>query len=105
MIITPFDVTIVMFLSMLIGVLSCEAYHLMEIYDDEQHGSSFPLPSLLFFPLPLACFIGGFMRLRPFKQDKNVRNSFIFFLQSSFEYDTFIVWGGNGSRLFYGGLL
>ena len=35
MIITPFDVTIVMFLSMLIGVLSCEAYHLMSIYDDE----------------------------------------------------------------------
>ena len=35
MIITPFDVTIVMFLSTLAGVLLCEAYHLMEIYDDE----------------------------------------------------------------------
>jgi hypothetical protein len=35
MIITPFDVTIVFFLSTLLGVLSCEAYHLMEISDDE----------------------------------------------------------------------
>ena len=33
--ITPFDVTIVFFLSTLLGFLSCEAYHLMEIYDDE----------------------------------------------------------------------
>jgi hypothetical protein len=32
--ITPFDVTIIMFLSMLIGVLSCEAYHLMRLYDE-----------------------------------------------------------------------
>ena len=35
MIITPFDVTVVMFLSILLGFMSCEAYHLMEIYDDE----------------------------------------------------------------------
>ena len=33
--ITPFDVTIVFFLATLLGFLSCEAYHLMEIYDDE----------------------------------------------------------------------
>ena len=44
MIITPFDVTIVMFLSMLIGVLGCEAYHLMEIYDDEQYSPLIPFP-------------------------------------------------------------
>jgi formate-dependent nitrite reductase membrane component NrfD len=36
MLITPFDVAIVMFLSTLAGILMCEAYHLMEIYDDEQ---------------------------------------------------------------------
>ncbi len=35
MIITPFDVTIVFFLSTLLGVLICEAYHLMEVYHDE----------------------------------------------------------------------
>ena len=38
MIITPFDVTIVMFLSTLAGILICEAYHLMqlqELPDDE----------------------------------------------------------------------
>ena len=37
MIITPFDVTIVMFLSTLAGILICEAYHLMtmEYSDDE----------------------------------------------------------------------
>jgi len=37
MIITPFDVTIVMFLSTLAGIMICEAYHLMtmEISDDE----------------------------------------------------------------------
>ena len=37
MIITPFDVTVVMFLSTLAGILLCEAYHLMtmEFNDDE----------------------------------------------------------------------
>jgi len=37
MIITPFDVTIVMFLSTLAGIMICEAYHLMtmEASDDE----------------------------------------------------------------------
>ncbi len=37
MIITPFDVTVVMFLSTLAGILLCEAYHLMtmEYPDDE----------------------------------------------------------------------
>jgi hypothetical protein len=33
MIITPFDVTIVMFLSTLAGILICEAYHLLTIED------------------------------------------------------------------------
>ena len=31
MIITPMDVTIVMFLSTLAGILLCEAYHLMQL--------------------------------------------------------------------------
>jgi hypothetical protein len=35
MLVTPMDITIVLFLSTLAGVLLCEAYHLMEIYDDE----------------------------------------------------------------------
>jgi hypothetical protein len=35
MIITPFDVTIVFFLSTLLGILLCEAYHLMGVYHDE----------------------------------------------------------------------
>ncbi len=36
MIITPFDVTIVMFLSTLAGILICEAYHLLQLeYSDE----------------------------------------------------------------------
>jgi len=35
MIITPFDVTIVFFLSTLLGFLLCEAYHLMEFQNDE----------------------------------------------------------------------
>jgi hypothetical protein len=33
MIITPFDVTIVMFLSTLSGILLCECYHLMQLQD------------------------------------------------------------------------
>ena len=33
MIITPFDVTIVMFLSTLAGILICEAYHLMQLQE------------------------------------------------------------------------
>ena len=33
MIITPMDVTIVMFLSVLAGILLCEAYHLMTLED------------------------------------------------------------------------
>jgi hypothetical protein len=33
MIITPFDVTIVMFLSTLAGIMICEAYHLMTLED------------------------------------------------------------------------
>ena len=38
MIITPFDVTIVMFLSTLSGILICEAYHLLtfEDYQDDE---------------------------------------------------------------------
>ncbi len=38
MIITPFDVVVVMFLSTIAGILLCEAYHLMqlqELSDDE----------------------------------------------------------------------
>ena len=34
MFITPFDVAVVMFLSTLAGVLMCEAYHLMRLYDE-----------------------------------------------------------------------
>ena len=34
MIITPFDVVIVMFLSTLAGILLCEAYHLMSMEID-----------------------------------------------------------------------
>ena len=33
MIITPMDVTIVMFLSTLAGILICEAYHLMKLQE------------------------------------------------------------------------
>jgi len=33
MIITPFDVVVVMFLSTLAGIMICEAYHLMSIVD------------------------------------------------------------------------
>ena len=33
MIITPFDVVVVMFLSTLAGILLCEAYHLMSMED------------------------------------------------------------------------
>ena len=33
MIITPFDVVVVMFLSTLAGILLCEAYHLMTMED------------------------------------------------------------------------
>ena len=32
--ITPFDVTIVFFLSTILGILLCECYHLMRIYDE-----------------------------------------------------------------------
>ena len=33
MLITPFDVVVVMFLSTLAGILLCEAYHLMSLED------------------------------------------------------------------------
>jgi len=33
MIITPFDVVVVMFLSTLAGIMICEAYHLMSMED------------------------------------------------------------------------
>ncbi len=35
MIITPFDVAVVMFLSTLAGIMLCEAYHPKVLYDDE----------------------------------------------------------------------
>lgn len=37
MIITPFDVAVVMFLSTLAGIMLCEAYHLMHMeYSDDE---------------------------------------------------------------------
>ena len=33
MLITPFDVVVVMFLSALAGIMLCEAYHLMSMED------------------------------------------------------------------------
>ena len=33
MLITPFDVVVVMFLSTLAGIMLCEAYHLMSLED------------------------------------------------------------------------
>ena len=33
MLITPFDVVVVMFLSTLAGIMICEAYHLMRMED------------------------------------------------------------------------
>ena len=66
MIITPMDVAIVMFLSTLAGVLICEAYHLMRLYD-EQSIFIFTLSYHVQSGYWASGKRGGIMRLRPYK--------------------------------------